>query len=79
VPGARPGLRSAQGSHRDFLDRFHDEALALARPPRAQQKSFILPASPPVQALQQVPAGLVQNIAKVSSILSDELKNFTNW
>jgi hypothetical protein len=58
---ALPKARTA----RDFLDRFHDETLELARPPRAQQKSFILPASPPVQALQQVQAGLVQNIAKV--------------
>ena len=49
---------------RDFLDRFHDEAIALTRPPRAQQKSFLLPASQPVQALQQVQAGFVQNIAK---------------
>jgi hypothetical protein len=49
---------------RDFLDRFHGQALEAARPPRAQQKSFILPASQAVQALQQVQAGLVQNIAK---------------
>ena len=50
---------------RSFLDRFHDEPLAQTRPPRAQQKSFILPSSLPVQGLQQVQAGAVQQIARL--------------
>jgi Transposase DDE domain group 1 len=50
---------------RTFLERFHDADLEEARPPRAQQKSFILPSSRAVQALQQVQAGGVQQIAKL--------------
>jgi hypothetical protein len=49
---------------RGFLDRFHDEKIELARPPREEQKSFILPSSEPVQGLQQVQAGTVQHIAQ---------------
>ena len=49
---------------RDFLDRFHDEALELSRPQREVQKSFILPPSDAVTALQQVQAGLVHHVAK---------------
>ena len=48
---------------RTFLDRFHDEALAELRPPRAAQKSFILPLSAPRQGLQNVLAGGVRHIA----------------
>ena len=48
---------------RSFLDRFHDESLEELRPPRAEQKSFILPSSAPVAALQQVLAGAVRQIA----------------
>ena len=50
---------------RAFLDRFHDPVLAQTRPPRTEQKSFILPSSLPVQSLQQVQAGGVQAIAKL--------------
>jgi hypothetical protein len=50
---------------RAFLERFHDEQLEQTRPPRAQQKSFILPSSLPVQGLQQVQAGGVQQIARL--------------
>ncbi len=49
---------------RDFLARFHDEALELARPKRAVQKRFILPPSAAVAALQTVQVGLVHNVAK---------------
>ena len=50
---------------RSFLDRFHDEDVAATRPQREQQKSFILPSSLPVQGLQQVQAGAVQQIARL--------------
>jgi hypothetical protein len=50
---------------RSFLDRFHDESLAAARPQREEQKSFILPSSQPVQGLQQVQAGVVRRVAKL--------------
>lgn len=50
---------------REFLNRFHDEALEEARPPRVVQKSFIMPSSQPVQALQSVQAGAVRHIAKL--------------
>jgi hypothetical protein len=49
---------------RNFLERFHDEELALQRPPREQQKSFIMPASTGLQRLQDVQAGLVGRIAQ---------------
>jgi hypothetical protein len=49
---------------RSFLERFHDEALAEQRPPRQEQKSFIMPASGPVEGLQRVQAGLVRRIAR---------------
>jgi hypothetical protein len=48
---------------RTFLDRFHDEGLAELRPPREEQKSFIMPSSEPVEGLQQVQAGMVRRIA----------------
>jgi hypothetical protein len=53
------------GALRSFLERFHDPALEQGRPPRDQQKSFILPSSLPVQGLQQVQAGAVHHIAKL--------------
>lgn len=49
---------------RGFLERFHDEHLEALRPPRQEQKSFIVPSSAPVAALQQVQAGAVWRIAK---------------
>lgn len=49
---------------RNFLERFHDEELALQRPPRQQQKSFIMPASIGLQRLQDVQAGLVGRVAQ---------------
>jgi hypothetical protein len=53
------------GAVRAFLNRFHDEELELSRPPRQQQKSFIVPSSQPVQGLQAVQAGVVQRTAKL--------------
>lgn len=53
------------GAVRAFLNRFHDPALELARPPRAVQKSFIMPSSQPVQGLQSVLAGGVRRTAKL--------------
>jgi hypothetical protein len=50
---------------RGFLERFHDEALEESRPPRAVQKSFIVPSSAPVEALQAVQAGVVRRIAQL--------------
>ncbi|MSU62971.1 MAG: hypothetical protein EXS31_11360, partial [Pedosphaera sp.] len=50
---------------RSFLERFHDESLAALRPPREEQRSFIVPSSQPVRGLQQVQAGAVQRIAKL--------------
>src|SRR5208283_3224407 len=50
---------------RGFLNRFHDEDLELARPPREVQKSFIMPSSEPVQGLQSVLAGGVRRTAKL--------------
>lgn len=53
------------GAVRGFLNRFHDEALEKARPPRTAQKSFIMPSSQPVQGLQSVLAGAVRRTAKL--------------
>ncbi len=53
------------GAVRGFLNRFHDPQLELARPPREVQKSFIMPSSEPVQALQSVLAGGVRRTAKL--------------
>lgn len=50
---------------RSFLDRFHDEGVAALRPEREVQKSFILPSTDAVRALQEVQAGLVGRIAKL--------------
>jgi len=59
--GYRPPKATAL---RGFLERFHDETLEALRPPRAQQKSFIVPSSGPVEGLQNVQAGAVRRIAK---------------
>ena len=59
--GYRPPKATAL---RGFLERFHDEELEGLRPPREQQKSFIVPSSGPVQGLQNVQAGLVRRIAR---------------
>ena len=53
------------GAVRSFLERFHDEALEQSRPPRAVQKSFIVPSSAPVEGLQAVQAGVVRRIAQL--------------
>lgn len=53
------------GAVRAFLNRFHDEEIELAGPPRQVQKSFIMPSSKPVQGLQLVLAGSVRRIAKL--------------
>ncbi len=49
---------------RNFLERFHDEELALQRPAREEQKSFIMPASTGLQRLQDVQAGLVGRVSQ---------------
>src|SRR5882724_10436901 len=49
---------------RNFLERFHDQELALQRPARQEQKSFIMPASTGLQRLQDVQAGLVRRVAQ---------------
>lgn len=49
---------------RAFLERFHDEELALQRPVREEQKSFIMPASSGLQRLQDVQAGLIRRVAQ---------------
>ena len=60
--GYRPPRATAA---RTFLDRFHDPAMEELRPPREEQKSFILPSSAPVAGLQNVQAGVVRRIAKL--------------
>jgi len=50
---------------REFLELFHDQSLEEMRPPRSEQKSFILPSSGPVAALSQVQSGCVRRIAKL--------------
>jgi hypothetical protein len=59
--GYRPPKATAL---RGFLERFHDEKLEALRPPRSEQKSFIVPSSEPVQGLQNVQAGVVRRIAR---------------
>jgi hypothetical protein len=49
---------------REFLELFHDEQIALLRPSREVQKSFILPSTEPVAALQEVQAHTVRRIAR---------------
>jgi hypothetical protein len=58
---------------RDFLALFHDEELELTRPARADQKSFILPPSDAVSALQTVQVGLVHNVAKAQAKAGEAL------
>lgn len=53
------------GAVRAFLNRFHDEKLEAKRPPRQEQKSFIMPSSKPVEGLQSVLAGGVRQTAKL--------------
>jgi hypothetical protein len=60
--GYRPPKATAV---RGFLERFHDEQLEALRPPREQQKSFIVPSSGPVESLQNVQAGAVRRIARL--------------
>ena len=50
---------------RGFLERFHDEELEQSRPPRAVQKSFIVPSRAPVKGLQAVQAGVVRRLAQL--------------
>jgi Transposase DDE domain group 1 len=50
---------------RSFLDRFHDHEVAALRPSRQEQKSFILPSTNAVRALQEVQAGLVARVARL--------------
>ena len=52
------------GAVRGYLNRFHEEELELSRPPRPEQKSYIMPSSEGVRGLQQVQAGLVGQIAQ---------------
>ena len=49
---------------REFLELFHEEEVELQRPSREVQKSFILPSTQPVAALQEVQAHTVRRIAK---------------
>jgi hypothetical protein len=49
---------------REFLELFHDEEVANLRPAREMQKSFILPSTQPVNALQGVQAHTVRRIAR---------------
>jgi hypothetical protein len=49
---------------REFLELFHDEEIALLRPSREIQKSFILPSTQPVAALQCVQEQTVRRIAQ---------------
>lgn len=49
---------------REFLELFHDEEVELLRPAREVQKSFIMPSTEPVAALQEVQAHTVRRIAR---------------
>lgn len=49
---------------REFLELFHDEEIALRRPSRDTQKSFIMPSTKPISALQEVQAHTVRRIAR---------------
>lgn len=49
---------------REFLELFHDEEIELQRPGRDVQKSFIMPSTKPVAALQEVQAHMVRRIAR---------------
>jgi hypothetical protein len=65
------------GAVRAFLNRFHDEQIELARPPREVQKSFIMPSSKPVEALQSVLAGGVRRTAKLYAEQGQALRTAT--
>jgi hypothetical protein len=49
---------------REFLELFHDEEIELQRPGRDIQKSFIMPSTEPVAALQEVQVHTVRRIAR---------------
>ena len=49
---------------REFLELFHDEDIVLQRPDHAVQKSFIMPSTEPLAALQEVQAHTVRRIAR---------------
>lgn len=49
---------------REFLELFHEEEIAALRPSREVQKSFIMPSTKPVAALQEVQAHTVRRIAR---------------
>ena len=49
---------------REFLELFHEEEIAVLRPSREIQKSFILPSTKPIAALQEVQAHVVRRIAQ---------------
>jgi hypothetical protein len=59
--GYRPAKVTAV---REFLELFHDEEVAAQRPSREVQKSFILPSTKPIAALQEVQAHTVRRIAR---------------
>ena len=59
--GYRPPKATAV---REFLELFHDEQIAMQRPSREIQKSFIMPSTQPVNALQEVQVHTVRRIAK---------------
>jgi hypothetical protein len=65
------------GAVRAFLNRFHDEEIELARPPREVQKSFIMPSSKPVEGLQAVLAGGVRRTAKLYAEQGQSLRMAT--
>ncbi|HCM27773.1 MAG TPA: hypothetical protein DIC34_14720 [Treponema sp.] len=50
---------------RDFMNRFHNEDLVRLRPPREEQRSFILEPSKTLVGLQEVLSGSVRAIATV--------------
>ena len=49
---------------REFLELFHEEEIAALRPSRETQKSFILPSTKPIAALQEVQMHIVRRIAQ---------------
>ena len=59
---------------RDFLERFHDESLESLRPEREEQKSFILPRSEGVAALQEVQVGAIRNVARLCQQRGERLR-----
>jgi hypothetical protein len=59
---------------RSFLELFHDEQIAQLRPDRDVQKSFILPSTEPVAALQEVMAHGVRRIARRYEVQGQRLR-----